>query len=1211
MKKENDKFTDKEKKQLIHQLGERVKELNCLYGISHLIEKDNTSLEDILNSTCNIIKESWQFPDDTCVRIVVDGNKYKTSNFKTTKWKQVAQIKSKKESFGQIEVYYLKSKPKSDEGPFLKEERNLIEAVAERLGKIIIRYRTEEELRAYNQQLQASDQQFKASNQQLQASEQQLKASNQQLQASGQQLKSSNQQLQASEENYRSTIDDLPVGVVVHNSDSSILLSNPESSKILGLSAEQMMGKEAIDPSWCFVHEDSTKMKIEDYPVSKVISTKKPIYEYNVGIKVPKRDGITWVIVNAIPIFTSNNELDRIIINFIDITKRKRAEEELKDSKSKSHAWLENSPVCTKVLDLDFNLQYMSKAGVDALKIDDVTTLYGNPYPFDFYPDSFKIPMTANLNKAKETGKTITQEAFVTDVEGNKLWYHSTILPINDDKGQLDYIMVLSVETTDRKRAEEKLQASEDKYRLLVDNSTASIILFDIEGNILFMNKASIKMTFGDESASYDGLSLYDIAPNREKADFLLERHRKIKESGKGDEFEDEIVTPDGAHWYRSSIQPATNANNEVIGIQVVSNNITERKRAEKALEKQQYYLTKAQEIGSIGTWELDLIKNVLIWTDENYRIFGVPLGTELNYEIFLEQIHPDDREYVNKEWMAATKGKPYDIEHRLIVDGKVRWVREKADVIFDDNGKAISAIGFTQNITKFKVAEAALNKSNSRYKLLFDNLDSGINLLDKDGNFLLVNEVSANTWGKKPEDLINKNVKDVFPPEFAKKALDTIQKVKEKGVGFKREQFIKYLNKHFVENVQPVFNDQNEFSGVQVVTVDITETKRLQELESRAERLEMAGTIAGQVAHDFNNLLAPIVAYPDFIRDEIAFDNKSHTYLNSIEAAGLKIASINQDLLAMGRRGHYTMEVLDLNQIVIQTAMEIESRTRTIALEKVLCDDLMKIKGGNAQIHRMLTNLLVNAQDAMADIGQISIRTENYYADDTAIAFGRVPKGEYVKLTVSDNGCGIPDDIINSILDPFFSTKSADKKRGSGLGLSVVDAVMKDHNGYLDLSSKIGQGTSFYAYFPVSREYIESEKSEKILAGTEKILVIDDDSVQREVTTRVLMKQGYKLSSVESGEKAVEFIRENPQDLIVLDMVMPGGIDGAETYRQIIEIYPNQKAIIVSGFSESERVLEAQKMGAGAFIKKPVTKNIIATAVRTELDRPQKTLQS
>ena len=266
-----------------------------------------------------------------------------------------------------------------------------------------------------------------------------------------------------------------------------------------------------------------------------------------------------------------------------------------------------------------------------------------------------------------------------------------------------------------------------------------------------------------------------------------------------------------------------------------------------------------------------------------------------------------------------------------------------------------------------------------------------------------------------------------------------------------------------------------------------------------------------------------------------------------------------------------------------------------------------MDIYGGGAQLHRVISNLLHNARDAMKDIGEIKVKTENYYVDEVSVVYGLVPKGEYVRLTISDTGCGIPDEIVQKIFDPFFSSKTGDKTRGSGLGMSIVDAVIKDHNGYIDLSTKVGEGTSFFIYFPITREPIDSLDSDETRGGDESILVVDDDDIQREVSSQLLTKLGYRVTSVVSGESAVESLCENPQDLILLDMIMPDGIDGTETYRRMLEFSPRQRAIILSGFSESDRVLEAQELGAGAFVRKPINMHVIARAVRTELDRPTK----
>ncbi len=315
-------------------------------------------------------------------------------------------------------------------------------------------------------------------------------------------------------------------------------------------------------------------------------------------------------------------------------------------------------------------------------------------------------------------------------------------------------------------------------------------------------------------------------------------------------------------------------------------------------------------------------------------------------------------------------------------------------------------------------------------------------------------------------------------------------------------------------------------------------------------------------------------------------------------------MADINQQLLTLSRRGHFEQETLNLNSVVTQGLNQTEPQPDTLHVETDLGKNLMNIRGGPAQLSRIISNLVNNALDAMQNVGHLFIRTENYYADDVSGKYGRIPKGEYVKLTISDNGCGIAQKAMPKIFDPFFTTKKTDRQRGSGLGLSVVHAVMEDHNGYIDLQSEFGQGMSFFLYFPITRDEIELTESGKAVGGTESILVIDDDTLQREVALNLLNKLGYNATAVNSGEKAVEFLRDNPQDLLILDMIMPGGIDGAETYKRALELNPKQKAIIVSGFSETERVALARKLGAGGFIRKPLTLKTISAAVRKELDR-------
>ncbi|MCZ6819718.1 MAG: response regulator [Calditrichaeota bacterium] len=198
--------------------------------------------------------------------------------------------------------------------------------------------------------------------------------------------------------------------------------------------------------------------------------------------------------------------------------------------------------------------------------------------------------------------------------------------------------------------------------------------------------------------------------------------------------------------------------------------------------------------------------------------------------------------------------------------------------------------------------------------------------------------------------------------------------------------------------------------------------------------------------------------------------------------------------------------------------------------------------------------------------------------------------------------------DVIENIFDPFFTTKRLDLKRGSGLGLSIVHGIIEDHNAFITIDSKVGKGTAFAIHFPISRDlnHLYDNEVDETVGGSERILVVDDDPIQRRVAGQLLERLGYKVHVLSSGERAVKHVKTRPYDLLIMDMVMDG-IDGVEAYRRILEAHPDQKAIILSGYAMSNRVEKALKLGAGMFVSKPITQKILAEAVRRELDKKRK----
>jgi PAS domain S-box-containing protein len=398
-----------------------------------------------------------------------------------------------------------------------------------------------------------------------------------------------------------------------------------------------------------------------------------------------------------------------------------------------------------------------------------------------------------------------------------------------------------------------------------------------------------------------------------------------------------------------------------------------------------------------------------------------------------------------------------------------------------------------------------------------------------------------------------------------------------------------------------------------QIVTVnDMSEFKRLQAKLMHAQRMEAIGILAAGVAHDLNNILISLVSYPELLLMNMKEDDILRKPLETIQRSGEKAATIVQDLLTLARRGVAVSESVSLNNVITDYLKSPEyinlySFHRNIRVNTDLEENLPHILGSPFHLLKVIMNLVANAAESIKDEGRIFISTKNQYVDKPLSGYENIEEGEYVILTVSDDGEGISKEDLKKIFEPFYTKKKMGRS-GTGLGMAVIWGTVKDHNGYLDLKSEEGKGTEFSIYFPVDRRKIEIKKSyvntDTYLAKGETILIVDDVEEQRLIASQMLEKLGYKVASLSSGEEAVDYMGENTVDLILLDMIMDPGIDGLETYKKILKLHPNQKAIIASGFSESERVKEAQRLGAGSYIKKPYSLEKIGRAIRDELDK-------
>ncbi|NOR24166.1 MAG: DUF3365 domain-containing protein [Desulforhopalus sp.] len=515
--------------------------------------------------------------------------------------------------------------------------------------------------------------------------------------------------------------------------------------------------------------------------------------------------------------------------------------------------------------------------------------------------------------------------------------------------------------------------------------------------------------------------------------------------------------------------------------------------------------------------------------------------------------------------------------------------------------------------------AQNSLKEQEATMRSIFRAAPTGIGMVSN-RVFTQVNKKLCSMLGYSKDELIGQNSKLLYPTDEEYKLIgkNQYEQISENRTGTV-ETIWRRKDQTLIDvllSSTPI-DSNNPSLGVTFTALDITSQKvaardkaYLEKRLSRSQKMEALGLLAGGVAHDLNNVLSGIVSYPDLILMELPDDSPLRRSIITMQESGKKAEAIVQDLLTLTRRGVSHTEVLNLNTVISDHLHSPEHNKMIgyfpdIEIITNFEPELLNIRGSSIHLKKTIMNLISNSAEAIPQRGQITLLTENRYVDTPIKGYEEVQEGDFVVLSVCDNGTGIESDDLNHIFEPFY-TKKVMGRSGTGLGMSVVWGTIQDHKGYLNVETVIGRGTRFELFFPVTSETVDNDKQlielKYYLGNDEEILIIDDDIGQREIAGAMLNKLGYKTSTAASGEEGVEFLKNHPVDLVVLDMIMAPNIDGLETYRKIIEHSPGQKAIIASGFSETSRIKEAQRLGVGEYVKKPYTLERIGLAVKNEL---------
>ncbi|MEA1973059.1 MAG: PAS domain S-box protein, partial [Candidatus Cloacimonadota bacterium] len=645
--------------------------------------------------------------------------------------------------------------------------------------------------------------------------------------------------------------------------------------------------------------------------------------------------------------------------------------------------------------------------------------------------------------------------------------------------------------------------------------------------------------------------------------------------------------------------------NDELIGLRGIATDISKQKivenkltLSEKKFKEEHEHLDLIISSANIGWWDWDIQTG-----EENYndRLL-VNLGFGLDEAIqdnkhFEKKIHPADVSKVGIDLQDHFSQRTdfYLNEHRLQTkDKKWKWFLDYGRVVSrDDAGEPLRMIGTLQDIDKLKSAELLLLESEHKFKSYVENAPNGFFISDSKANLLEVNETICKMTGYSEKELLSKKIWDIIIKEDRKEVMKQIKVVRETKHSTSELHFLHKRN--FIGLMLVDINqfDKNKFLAF---ITDITELRKNEEEIQKMQKLKSIGTLAGGIAHDFNNILTGVFGNISIAKMITPKEMKSYEFLDRAEKSMDRATKLTKQLLTFSKGGSPVLEDVKIAELVKETVSF--DLTGSSVKPIFSCDEnLWVVEVDKGQMHQVFSNLTINANQAMNKKGKLFVNCSNeLISTDTT----DLKKGKYVKITVRDNGEGIEKNNIESIFDPYFTTKET----GNGLGLSTVYSIIKKHGGNITIKSEVGVGTTFTVFIPASQSItteVAENKSKKTLKAenkidiSKKILLMDDNAIIRNVGSQMLEILGYDVKTAKDGNKTIELYKESlhtdhPYDLLIMDLTIPGGMGGKETIKHLLALNPQVKAIVSSGYSSQTNFSQYSENGFIGYVHKPYT---------------------
>ena len=639
-----------------------------------------------------------------------------------------------------------------------------------------------------------------------------------------------------------------------------------------------------------------------------------------------------------------------------------------------------------------------------------------------------------------------------------------------------------------------------------------------------------------------------------------------------------------------------------------------ERREAEEARRRVLERLEKAQRVGNVGFLDWEFATNEIRWSDEVYRMYGVEKsdGPE-TLESTVSLVHPEDAERVGRALDEAVRDQAdYHIVHRMVrPDGRVIWVRAQGELEYDDAGTPARLLGTVVDVTELMEAERERRGSEERYLRLFRHALSADYIATPDGRLIDCNPTFLRLFGfASREEALATPLTALHKSPTAFAAL--VERLEEKGSVEAAEG--RYVRRdgaplHVLESAVAERDEDGRLVEITGFVVDISERTALEVQLRHAQKMEALGRLAGGVAHDFNNNLAVILGHAELARENLPWGHPVRDDLTIIEHAGERSAGLTRQLLAFSRKQSVDPVVLDLDDVVRNSEIMLKRLIgENIRLEFQRAPECGHVRIDPAQVEQVLVNLVINARDAVEGDGTITVstgRTAFTHDVDDAGEEGRLPPGEYAVLTVADTGHGMDPEVLERAFEPFFTTKK--EGLGTGLGLSTLYGIVKQNGGGVQVESAPGSGTRFRVFLPLfhGNEAPTRRRDEGAeAAGTETVLVAEDEPAVLALVTKVLERCGYTVLAAATPGEAIDLAREHDGEihLLLTDVVMPE-MNGVQLRDRIEAIRPGIRTLFASGYTDDVIVHSGVLDEDASFLQKPFTVRALTTRVRQVLE--------